>query len=71
MVTAGTYEFVIDGVLSERACAAFPELRALVCEQHATTRFIGVITGHSGLQSILHRIDDMGLVLTGLRQLPG
>ncbi|WP_063002709.1 hypothetical protein [Nocardia mikamii] len=67
---AHRYEFVIDGALSERACAAFPQLRATVAEHPELTHLVGPVSGRAALRTILGLMDDMCLKLHGLRQLP-
>ncbi|MFD3427425.1 hypothetical protein [Nocardia fluminea] len=53
------YEFVVDGLLSARACAAFPELQAVhVGEQ---TRLTGSVDGRAGFRSVLDRLDALAL----------
>ncbi len=53
------YEFVVEGLLSARACAAFPELQAMHAGEQ--TRLTGPVDGRAGLRSVLDRLDAMGL----------
>ncbi|MFD3425503.1 hypothetical protein [Nocardia fluminea] len=61
------YEFVVEGLLSARACAAFPELQAThVGEQ---TRLTGPVDGRAGFRSVLNRLDTMALTPIAITQL--
>lgn len=70
MSTIATYQFVVDGVLSERVLAAFPELQATVDEKHGTTALFGRMHDPTTMRSIMTRLDDLGLTLLEMRQLP-
>lgn len=63
------YQFLIEGQVSERVAAAFPDLR---CVHSATglTSIFGPVRDHAAMRAILARIDSMGLNLVELRQLP-
>ncbi|TLF77349.1 hypothetical protein [Nocardia cyriacigeorgica] len=63
------YEFILDGELSERALAAFPELTPGRHRQ-GTTVLYGPLTGPTAMRAILARIDNLGLTLLEMRQLP-
>ena len=64
------YQFVIDGELSERALAAFPELSRSVHSSAGTTILFGSLTDSTAMRGVLARIDAMGLTLLGMSQLP-
>lgn len=64
------YEFVVDGELSERAVAMFPEMQVARLSAGRTSLF-GPIGDQTRLRSLLARLDDMGLVVVELRRLPG
>jgi hypothetical protein len=64
-------QFVIDGVLSERSLAAFPELNAVRDERHRRTVLDGESADPTAMRSILARIDDLGFTLLEMRRLPG
>ncbi|WP_255450254.1 hypothetical protein [Skermania sp. ID1734] len=63
------YEVVIGAELSDRATAAFPEFETV--ERGKGRTVLRGSVDPAALQSIVARIDDMGLVLTELRQLGG
>ncbi|MEU1983170.1 hypothetical protein [Nocardia sp. NPDC019395] len=62
------YQFTIDGELSERALAAFPELTG----DHArgTTVLSGPVGDPTGVRGILARIDNLGLTVIEMHRLP-
>lgn len=63
------YEFVVEGDLSERAKAAFPDLA--VARVPATfTRLFGPIDDETALRGMLARFDALGLTVVELRRLP-
>lgn len=64
------YQFVIDGELSERAIAAFPELRHSEHSAPGTTTLYGTVADSTAMRGIMARIDVLGLTLVGLSQLP-
>ncbi|MFC8048108.1 hypothetical protein [Nocardia sp. NPDC057353] len=64
------YQFIIDGELSERALAAFPELAASNRAPGAVTTLYGPVTDPAALRGLLARIDALGLTLLELRQMP-
>lgn len=61
------YQFTIDGELSERALAAFPELTG--DHTHGTTVLAGPVTDPTGIRGILARIDNLGLTVIEMRRL--
>ncbi|MBF6352151.1 MULTISPECIES: hypothetical protein [Nocardia] len=62
------YQFTIDGELSERALAAFPELTG--DHTRGTTVLAGPVTDPTGIRAILARIDNLGLTVIEMRRLP-
>ncbi|WP_063059170.1 hypothetical protein [Nocardia sienata] len=62
------YQFTIDGELSERALAAFPELDG--DREHGTTVLSGPVTDPTGVRAVLARIDNLGLTVLEMRRLP-
>lgn len=62
------YQFTIDGELSERALAAFPELTGDLA--HGTTVLAGPVADPTGIRGILARIDNLGLTVIEMRRLP-
>lgn len=62
------YQFTIDGELSERALAAFPELTG--DHTQGTTVLSGAVTDPTGIRGILARIDNLGLTVIEMRRLP-
>ncbi len=60
---------MVDGELSERALAAFPELSTAPARQGMTVLF-GAVAGPTAMRGILARIDNLGLTLVEMRQLP-
>ncbi|MGV9413073.1 hypothetical protein ACWDOP_24475 [Nocardia sp. NPDC003693] len=63
------YQFVLDGELSDRALAAFPDLSAAP-RRHGTTTLFGAVPDPTAMRGILARIDNLGLTLLEMRQLP-
>ncbi|MFI6866155.1 hypothetical protein [Nocardia sp. NPDC050406] len=63
------YQFVVDGELSERALAAFPELSAAP-RRHGMTVLFGAVASPTAMRGILARLDNLGLTLLEMRQLP-
>ncbi|MFF0499310.1 hypothetical protein ACFYU5_23115 [Nocardia aobensis] len=64
------YQFVIDGELSERALAAFPELSRSEHSSAGTTTLFGALSDATAMRGVLARIDSLGLTLLGMAQLP-
>ena len=64
------YEFVIDGLLSARAQATFPELTAHIDVAHGKTTMTGSIHDADDLRMTLARFDDLNLTVLEMRQLP-
>lgn len=62
------YEFILDGELSDRALAAFPELSGR--HRALTTSLYGPVADGTVMRGILARIDDLGLTLLEMRRLP-
>ncbi|NUP25389.1 MAG: hypothetical protein HOQ44_01620 [Nocardia sp.] len=62
------YQFTIDGELSERALAAFPELSG--DRSQGTTVLCGPLTDPTGVRAVLARIDNLGLTVLEMRRLP-
>lgn len=63
------YEFVVEGDLSERAKAAFPDL-SVVRVPATFTRLFGPIDDDTALRGMLARFDALGLTVVELRRLP-
>lgn len=63
------YEFVVEGDLSERAKAAFPDL-AVARVPLTYTRLFGPIDDDTALRGMLARFDALGLTVVELRRLP-
>ncbi|WP_336879574.1 hypothetical protein [Rhodococcus globerulus] len=63
------YQFLIDGEVSDRVKAAFPQLQVGRSVGGFTTLF-GLVCDHSSLRSIMARLDVLGLTLAELRRLP-
>ena len=63
------YEFLIDGELTQRALAAFPEF-AVSPSQHAYTALYGPVGSEMHLRRILGRFDTLGLLVVEMRRLP-
>lgn len=63
------YQFLIDGEVSDRVKAAFPQLQVGRSVGGFTTLF-GLVSDHSSLRSIMARLDALGLTLAELRRLP-
>lgn len=64
------YQFVIDGELSERALAAFPELSRSDHSSAGTTTLFGTLSDTTAMRGVLAHIDSLGLTLLGMAQLP-
>lgn len=63
------YQFIVDGMVSGRVLAAFPEL-ALASGDWVFTSLYGPVTDYSNLRGILARLDALGLTVGELRRLP-
>ncbi|SNS51980.1 hypothetical protein [Rhodococcoides kyotonense] len=63
------YEFVVEGSLSDRAKAAFPDL-AVSHVPLTYTRLFGPLDDDTALRGMLARFDALGLTLVELRRLP-
>lgn len=63
------YQFIVDGMVSGRVLAAFPEL-SMSSEDRGFTSLYGPITDYSNLRGILARLDALGLTVVELRRLP-
>lgn len=61
------YEFLVEGDLSERIVAAFPELRALPAPPNGTS-LNGPIQDNTQLRGILARFDNLGLTVVEMRR---
>jgi len=61
------YQFLIDGEVSDRVKAAFPQLQVGRSVGGFTTLF-GLVSDHSSLRSIMARLDALGLTLAELRR---
>jgi hypothetical protein len=70
MATAVRYRFVVDGELSERALAAFPELMRSDHSTPGTTTLYGTVPDNTALRGVLARIDTLGLTLLEMSRLP-
>ncbi|WP_237422002.1 hypothetical protein [Gordonia sp. SID5947] len=66
-MSADEYEFVVDGALSDRAIACFPELTADVDHRHTTTRLTGALPDTAAVRGVMARLDTLGLVLLEFR----
>ncbi len=64
------YEFTVDGELSERALAAFPELRAEVDRQQIATKLTGELPDIAAARGVIARLDQLGLTLLSFRRFP-
>ncbi|GAB2661784.1 hypothetical protein [Nocardia goodfellowii] len=62
------YQFVVEGALSERVLAAFPELESATRE--ATTALTGTVADSTAMRGVLARLDNLGLTLLEMRRLP-
>lgn len=69
MGTAIRFQFVIDGEVSERVLAAFPELASTRFENGCTSLY-GPVADYTGMRGILARLDSLGLSVLELRRLP-
>ncbi|GAA5063242.1 hypothetical protein [Nocardia callitridis] len=63
------YQFTIDGELSDRAIAAFPDLTATII-QRGTTALYGPVGDSTAMHGILARIDNLGFTLVEMHRLP-
>ncbi|MEV0248899.1 hypothetical protein AB0H76_20010 [Nocardia sp. NPDC050712] len=63
------YRFVVEGELSERALTAFPDLSAIP-PHDGTTVLCGTVADHTAMRGVLARLDNLGLTLLEMRQLP-
>ncbi|MFI8974218.1 hypothetical protein ACIGO9_15130 [Nocardia asteroides] len=66
-VEAMIYEFVIEGLLSATACAAFPELDATYAGQ--CTRLTGPVADRIAFRSVMNRLDALALAPIAITRL--
>ncbi|WP_227981586.1 hypothetical protein [Nocardia spumae] len=64
------YRFVIEGELSERALAAFPELTRSEISTLGTTTLFGSVPDSTAVRAVLARVDALGLTLIEMSRLP-
>ncbi len=62
------YAFLVQGDLSDRVVAAFPELQASPTPPNCTT-LDGPIQDNTQLRGILARFDDLGLTVVEMRRI--
>lgn len=63
------YEFVVEGDMTDRTKAAFPDL-AVARTPHTCTRLFGPLEDDTALRGMLARFDALGLTVVELRRLP-
>lgn len=63
------YEFLVEGYLSDRAKAAFPDLD-FGAKPSPYTRLFGPVDDDTALRGMLARFDSLGLTVVELRRLP-
>lgn len=63
------YQFLIDGDVSVRVQAAFPQLQAGHAVGGFTTLY-GPVADPTSMRSIMARLDALGLTVAELRRLP-
>ena len=69
-MTAPTrYQFLIDGEVSDRVKAAFPEL-SVAPTAGGYTSLYGPVADHSAMRSIMARLDSLGLTVAELTGTP-
>ncbi|MEV5651135.1 hypothetical protein AB0L57_23045 [Nocardia sp. NPDC052254] len=64
------YRFVIEGELSERALAAFPDLNRSEISTAGTTTLFGSMPDNTAVRGVLARVDALGLTLIEMSRLP-
>ncbi|MFF0494470.1 hypothetical protein ACWDSJ_06690 [Nocardia sp. NPDC003482] len=70
MADSVRYQFVVEGELSDRALAAFPELNRSERSLSGTTTLFGAVPDSSAARGVLARIDSLGLTLLEMSRLP-
>ncbi|MBF6173833.1 hypothetical protein [Nocardia blacklockiae] len=70
MPDAVRYQFVIEGELSERAQAVFPELMRSGHSTSGTTTLYGTVPDNTAVRGVMARIDALGLTLLEMSRLP-
>ncbi len=68
------YEFDLERPISSEIAAAFPELHVpdgSVGRGYDRSRLCGAVADQAQLHGILRRIENLGLTIVELRQLPG
>ncbi|NMM85675.1 hypothetical protein B2J88_15075 [Rhodococcus sp. SRB_17] len=63
------YQFLIDGEVSERVAAAFPELDVADAVGGCTSLY-GRVGDSSKMRGIMARLDVLGLTVVEMRRLP-
>lgn len=64
------YQFIIEGELSARALAAFPDLTRSEMSTAGTTTLYGSMSDSTAVRAILARVDTLGLTLIEMSRLP-
>jgi hypothetical protein len=64
------YEFLVDGALSDRVLASFPELIALHDDRRTATRLSGELPDTAAARGVIARLDSLGLTLLEFRRRP-
>ncbi|MFF1555580.1 hypothetical protein ACFVX3_31630 [Rhodococcus erythropolis] len=63
------YQFLIEGAVSDRVKAAFPEL-SVASAAGGFTSLYGPVADHTAMRAIMARLDSLGLTVAELRRLP-
>ncbi|HEY9313309.1 hypothetical protein [Williamsia sp.] len=63
------YQFLIDGGMSDRVNAAFPDMQVAPTTGGCTSLH-GPVADYLAMRSIMARLDSLGLTIAELRRLP-
>jgi hypothetical protein len=64
------YQFIVDGTPTELVRQAFPELQMTEAPVHGGTSLHGDLPDGAAVRSVLDKLDDLGLSLVEMRQIP-
>jgi hypothetical protein len=64
------YQFIVDGTPTELVRQAFPELKVTDAPVHGGTSLHGDLPDNAAVRSVLNKLDDLGLSLVEMRQIP-
>ncbi|TQM57873.1 hypothetical protein [Humibacillus xanthopallidus] len=64
------YQFIVAGSPSDRVAAAFPQLTVQPASDLGGMSLHGELTDQAAVRAVISTLDDLGLTLLELRQIP-